>query len=185
MLILVFFMLVLTCCKPKYDENTCVLVATVYSVSISYPEELPQYINSNKSALTANRKFDYCIGKLSNALLISAIKSPSRDEVQERSMKIASDAGAPELGSRVADDMMKTSGDMYQLGLYLKQLRNSTPQILNGNIDEYKNTDIYQLSSLVWNLSGNFLDPGQVKKLREITFKLSYWYVLSLLQSMN
>jgi len=184
LIIVVFVVLTSLSCGHKWDSTTYDLVSRVYAHAIVYPENFAQFVSENSELFTNNSNFENCISEVAAAMANSALRAPSRSAIEEQSMRIASDAGVPELGSSVANDIMKTSGELYRVASYLKQIQNSVPLILNGNNTYYQSSEVYSLNLLVWNIAATYMSQQELNKIRELTYKLSYWYMSSLLKSM-
>lgn len=180
-LLISIFLVFLISCSNTHDTKTKDLVAVIYALAISQPDAVPEYVKSHKNLFAESSDFYNCIDDFSNALKESAIKSPSRNEIYDQAMKIAGDAGMPEMGSKIADDMSRSSGDMIRLASYLQQIKNSMPGLINGNSRTYASTELYQMSSYIWQMSSNLLLPQQVQSIREMMYRLSYWYVSNLI----
>ncbi len=182
LLLIITGSLIFSACSSSCDNNNIDVVASLYALTLSSPDMVPQFVNQYKDIISSD-DFNDCIDNFSNALKEEALTAPSKDEVYDRSMNIAAEAGYSEMGPRVADDMIRVFEDMLTLSRYLQQLKISSQNILNGNLQGYQSTEIYYLSSAIWNMSGNILYPQQVQALREMMFKLCYWYVSTLMQA--
>jgi hypothetical protein len=166
-----------------WSNDTKDLIATAYAGAFSYPEKFPDWAGQNKSAL-ASEQFRTCLDHMANQLTRAALSAPSYDDVYSRSMDIASRAGAPELGSKVAEDMSKTSGDLLQLAALLRQLMTCIESGVNDDWTRFSQSD-FQAMAYVLGMSEQQLGSDYTRRLREVSFELHRWYLLSLAGQMK
>jgi hypothetical protein len=150
----------------------------VYALAVLDPEQFVRYVQQEKDTL-ASTSFRRCIKAVADAVLAAALNMPSSQERYERAMDIASRAGVPELGPKVADDMTKTQGNSALVALALTQLS----QVLGGEL-AYESSILYECAGVVQVMSqswviggGEDVMPGFWSKYLQMLFELTRWQV--------
>lgn len=156
-----------------------VALAEVYAIAVSYPDNVPDFIQKNSPLFQQNGSAIKCGRVLASQLLSAALSGPSPNSIREHAGDVACRAGRCDLGETVSDDIMKNKSDMYQLAGYLQNLVDTAPSITEGDVGPYQNTAIYQTSQMVWGMTESMgvLHPSDIKALRDITFEMSRWYL--------
>lgn len=167
------------------DATTSEQLGTVYALALFYPERFVNYVEQEGAALSSS-SFRRCIEGVRNAFSIAAINMPSNQEIYERSMSIASRAGAPHLGPEVARNIMQSQGNYALVAEALAQLS----RVLGGEL-AYKSTSMYetaiQLQSLrqLYELLGAEDElPGFWDAYMEILFEVTRSVMESVARSM-
>jgi len=172
--------------KPsKCDQDTWQLVAEMYGVAIAYPNDFPNFIKNNNDKYAPGGQWQECAERLASQLYLSALSSFSPNQIEEHAMDVASRAGAPELGPKVAESMMSTSLDMARLASNLSSLTKSVSEIQKGNLYAYQNTEIYFLSSILWSAMQGLFTPEEIKSYQQIYYELSIWMILQYAQQIK
>ncbi len=160
------------------SDNTKDWIATAYAGAVSYPENFPKWALQNKAALDSPQ-FKSCLEHFASQLTAAALSAPPYNDIYSRSMDIATDAGAPELGQKVAQDMAKTSGDLLQLASTLRQLMVCLSGIFNGDSTKWEQSN-FQAMAFVWRMSEQQLGTQDTQRLQKISFELHRWYLSTL-----
>lgn len=163
---------------PKCSEDSWRLVAELYAFAISYPDDIPDFIERKKDRYIPGGKWQGCAELLASRLSKSALSSASPSQIREEAMAIAKRAGVPKLGPRMAELMMEPDINMMRLASWLRSLSNSVSEIQNGNLSAYHNTEVYQLSTLMWRLMSDLFTPEYNITFQNLMYKLNIWYVL-------
>ncbi|MFQ5662663.1 MAG: hypothetical protein ACE5HL_02390 [Terriglobia bacterium] len=157
------------------SDSTVNGIATAYAGAAAYPESFPNWALQNKAALES-QEFRTCLERFAEQLTMAALSAPSSSDIYAKSMDIATAAGAPELGPKVAEGMAQNSADLLRLANQLRQLLAFLPDVLNGDLTSFEQSD-FQLMALAWRMSHGQLGPEYTRRLQKLTFDLSYWYV--------
>ena len=178
----------ISCLLPACGGSGCSnesksLIATAYAAAVSYPEKFPTWAGENQAALSGD-EFNTCIERMADQLMSAALSAPSRDDIYASAMRTATDAGAPELGGKVADDMYKSSMDLYRLAGQLRQLKTCISSGLSGDWSGFSQSE-FQLMTFVWNMSEQQLGSEYTRNLRKVSFDLQRWYALQLAGQMK
>lgn len=120
------------------DATKSEQLGTVYALALFYPERFVNYVEQEGAALSSS-SFRRCIEGVRNAFSIAAINMPSSREIEEKSMDIASRAGAPRLGPEVARNIIQSQGNYALVAEALAQLS----RVLAGEL-AYEHTIMYQ-----------------------------------------
>jgi len=153
-------------------------LGNVYALALFYPERFVNYEQQERAALSSS-SFRRCLEDVANALSAAAVNMPSRQETYERAMDIASRAGAPQLGPKVTEEMMKNQGNYALVAEALTQLS----KVLGGEL-AYESTIMYETAitfgslSNLWKVLGAEAElPGFWKKYTQILFELTRWQI--------
>lgn len=156
------------------DATKSEQLATAYALALFYPERFVNYVEQEGAALSSS-SFRRCIEGVRNAFSIAAINMPSSQEIHERSMSIASRAGAPHFGPEVARNIMQSQGNYALVAEALAQLS----RVLGGEL-AYEDTIMYQnvvqreyLGQLYELLGGEAELPGFWDRYTQISFEVT------------
>ena len=179
---LIGLFILLVCSASEKHSSPCTddagaLMAIVYSIAVSYPDDLPRWVQENSALFTANDRWRDCCRVLITQLRARALSGPSNQSVNEHAADIAGRAGRPDLGPKIAEGMMEGRLDMFQLANWLEMLLNSLPSIRGGDNSIYVRTDIYTLTRLMWEMFERLLPPAEVELYRRVTMELNQWLV--------
>ena len=171
--------------SSKCDQDSWRLVAEMYAYAISYPDDFPNFIENNRDKYTPGGQWQECTELLTSQLYSAALSSASPSQIEEEAMSVASRAGAPELGPKVAESMMETASDMIRLASWLSSISNSVSEIQQGNLSAYYNTEVYQLSAFLWGSMQLGLTPEEIRSWQNIMYELNIWMVLQFAQQIS
>lgn len=167
------------------DQDSWRLVAAMYAYAISYPDDFPNFIENNRDQYTPGGQWQECAELLASQFSAAALSSASPSQIEEEAMSVASRAGAPELGPKVAESMMQTAPDMIRLASWLRSISNSVSEIQQGNLSAYYNSEVYQLSAFLWGSMQLGLTPEEIRSWQNIMYELNIWMVLQFAQQIS
>lgn len=127
-------------------------LARVYAIAVSYPANVPDFVQQNAMFYRADGSAIRCGRVLASQLLNAALSGPSPDSVREQAADVAGRAGRPELGPSVADSMLENQADLYLLAGYVQNLVDTLPGVAEGDLTPYQSTAVYQNSAMVWTM---------------------------------
>jgi hypothetical protein len=155
-------------------------IAQAYALAISYPDSVPEFVQRNAVFFQQNGAAIQCGQILAATLQSAALLGPSPQSIREQAMDVAGRSGRPDLGPKVADDMLRTRSDLQQLASYIQDLVNTLPAAAKGDLAPYHSTNLYRFSKYIWTLSSGLLSPGDMQAIRNMTMQMSEWYVKGL-----
>jgi hypothetical protein len=166
------------------DQESKELVLAAYAGAMTRPDDFPISTRKNSNMFVSANQWQNCIVRLSNALKQHVLSGPSPNEIRESAYNIASSANAPEKGEILYRQMMETSSDMLALARHLDSLSVSIRAILDDNFSTYYNSEVYRMSSFVWQ-SMEYAwgwQPGAVEMYRRLFYQMYVWYLRQLMQ---
>ena len=160
-------------------------LARAYSIAVVYPDKVPGYISENKTLMEAECAEGSFGRYFIDRLRQRAIICPPPDEVNERAMQIASIAGAPQLGTQLAQEFLKERTDLMLLASYLGDIIGVIPDILQGSTNSYQHTTLYSTMRFVWQNAAGLVLLEFLQTLQQMTFELNEWYVDNLMDTVR
>jgi hypothetical protein len=160
------------------SENTLNWIAATYATAEAYPASIHTFTTLHKPLLEAPA-FRHCLDRFAQQLVSDALRAPSYNDIYSRSMAIATNAGAPELGPKVAKDLAQSAGDFLRLAGQLDQLFFFTLDGLDVDLSTFGQND-YQSMAVEGALGTEYAELLQV-----VTAELSFWYVSVLAQQIR
>ena len=178
-------LITLCCFVNETNAQNCtgdagVGIAQAYALAISYPDSVPEFVQKNAVFFQQNGPAIQCGQILAAALQAAALSGPSERSIRERATDVAGRSGRPELGPKIAEDMLRTRSDMGQLASYIQDLVNTLPAVASGNLTPYHNTNLYRFSNYIWTMSSRLVSQEDLQALRTMTMQMSEWYVKNL-----
>lgn len=163
------------------DAESSERLGTSFALAVFYPDRFASYVDKEKGNF-GTASFRKCLGGLVKALEHEGLNTPSGQDIESRAMSVASRAGAPELGPKVAEDWKATQGNPSVLALLMRQLSN----VLTGE-KAYEDTLLYQdarqrqsLGELLEVVGGEAEMGSFWEHYIAISYDLTRWYVESL-----
>jgi hypothetical protein len=184
-MVVIFFGSLVSCPAQNCDRNSRELVASAYSAAFIYPDRFVTWVTDNASLLKPGGRFYRCVDRISTAMINTAFSQLPSQDVRESAMNIATTCGRPDLGKRVADDMIQNSVDLYRLGNQLLALKRFVPSILEGDVSEYEGSEFYQRGSFAWQLMAQIESPEYIRQFKEIFFRVFVWYLVTLTEGLD
>ena len=163
-------------CDPDRWEP----IAVVSAMMSAYPDELPQYVDKNKAFLGENSPFNLCLNYLLKQVAEKKLANPSRKDIVKASMDIASKHSRPDLGQRVAEDLMENRQDLLKVYQYLNNTANAVSILLSDDLEKYRHMAFYQQNAFPWHEMRNLFQPADVVAIQKITNDLNVWYFATL-----
>jgi hypothetical protein len=158
-------------------------LATAYALSLFDPAQFVSYVHQEQATLSS-MTFRQCLEAVRNAYMTASVNQPNSQEVYATSMNIASQAGVPELGPKVADGLTQSQGNYYLAVEVLNQLS----RVLAGNLD-YTSTIMYESAAQqqalgeIMIISG--VDPGFWARYQRVLFEVTRWYMEAISNSIQ
>jgi len=166
------------------QSQTCrgdagVAIARAYAIASSYPDSVPEFVGKNRALFQQNGDAIRCGSLLASQLRSAALQGPSPNSIREQASNMADQAGRPDLGPVVADDMLKSRLDMLELASDIQDLVDTLPSIIDGDVTPYQNSNVYQKPKFVIGILENsgLLTPRDLHDWRDLTMKICEWYV--------
>jgi hypothetical protein len=153
-------------------------IVKAYALAVSYPDNVPEFVLINASQFHADGDAIRCGSVLASQLRSEALTGPSPNAIREHAAKVAGQSGRPDLGPKIADDMISLNGDFLILAAYFQNLVDTLPAMLTGDITMYRDTLIYKNSKTGWGIIENsgLLPQKDIEAFRDLTMELSEWY---------
>ena len=160
----------------KCDPGTWELIAIISAMMSAYPDELPQYVDKNKASLGEKSPFNGCLNHLLKQLAEKNLANPPRKEIVKASVDIASKHGRPDLGPRVAEDLMENRQDLLKVYQYLNNTASAVSILLSDELERYRHMAFYQQNAFTWHEMRDLFQPDDVVAVQKITNDLNVWY---------
>lgn len=181
-------LLVLVLCFPpavssgavKCEPETWELIASISAMMSAYPDDLPQYVDKNKASLGERSPFRDCLHHLIKQLDEKALANPPRKEIVKASAEIASKHGRPDLGDRVAEDLMENRQELFKVSQYLNNTANAVSILLFDDLERYRHVAFYQQNAFTWHSMRALFPLDDVVVVQKITNDLNVWYFRTL-----
>ncbi len=160
----------------KCDPDTWKRVAIISAMMSAYPDNLPQYVDKNKALLGEKSPFSSCVSHLVKQLNEKNLANPPRKEIVKASVEIASKYGRPDLGERVAEDLMDNRQDLIKVSQYLNNTSDAVLILLSDDLERYRHMAFYQQNAFTWHSMRALFQPNDVVAVQKITNDLNVWY---------
>ena len=160
----------------KCDPGTWERIAIISAMMSAYPDELPQYVDKNKALLGETSPFSNCLNHLIKQLNEKNLANPPRKEIVKASVEIAAKHGRPDLGERVAEDLMENRQDLVKVSQYLNNTSDSVLILLSDDLERYRHMSFYQQNAFTWHSMRALFQPDDVVAVQKITNDLNVWY---------
>lgn len=169
--------------------NAGLALAKAYGIAIGYPDSLPAFVRNNAQYFRAGGPAILCGRRLAPQLMHAALSGPSQSSVREQANDVACRAGMCRMGPPLANDMLRSQADLYQLAGFVQNLVDTVPRILQNDLGPYHDSGIYQTSRLIWQMTGSLaqggmLGPDFISKYRQMMSGMSEWYLLQYTRAM-
>ena len=169
----------------KCDPDTCERIAITAAMMSAYPDELPNYVDKNKAFWGEQSPFDVCLSHLVKQLAAKEAVQPSHKEIVKASMEIAVKYSRPDLGERVAEDLMESRQDLLTVSQYLNNTANAVTILLSDDLERYRHTAFYQQNAFTWHSMNALFQPDDVVAIQKITNDLNVWYFTTLFRGVK
>lgn len=169
--------------------NAGLALAKAYGIAIGYPDSLPAFVRRNAQFFQQDGPAIRCGRRLAYQLMHAALSGPSPSSVSEHANDVACRAGMCHMGPTIANDIMKSRADLYQLAGFVQSIADTAPRIVKNDLVPYHQSGIYQTSRFVWQMTGSLaqggiLGPGFIPKYRQMMSSMSEWYLLQYTNAM-
>jgi NADH dehydrogenase/NADH:ubiquinone oxidoreductase subunit G len=170
-------------CQPIHREDIHRQMAMLYAIAWSYPERLPAYVNKHAGTFQS-RAFQKETDRLIKHLENHTIEMPSTRNTYQQAVKISSEFDHPNLAGELHDTMLGEKMDSRKMARHFKDLKRSVKEVLTGDERFYKNSEIYNYSSVTWNMMQYNTSTQHTRAFQEMLYELNIWYIQNLLTTL-
>ena len=164
------------------DNGLALTIA--YSNVFAWPDNLPNFVNTNVQFFRSNGGSIICGRQFVHRLRQGAIACPTYNQIYNQAVTVTGNAGLPHMAPDLAAQMYNYNTDLSLLASYIEELINVCPEIVNGNLVPYHNSNIYRISYALLTGMQQLLLPQHVLVIQRMTYDMNMWYVGNLMNSM-
>jgi len=166
--------------KSEWPAEVKIMCATLYSASIYSPEEFVELLSKPEFEDFSDPEFGVhkYLNEFSVKLLEGALSGPSPNDIHDTAVEIGTNSDAPpHIISRMENDMLKASNDLFTLSMHMRLLSQITKDVASGNSSSYYNSELYNLAS-IWDLvDASILNQQEIKQIKGLLFAMTMWMV--------
>ena len=167
---------------PAMYADDASKLATVYCLAAINPDQVPPFVRANPDAF-GSASLKRLAAVFRERAMQSLLRSPSRDDTYERTMRIAgSDPELQRIAADVSNKQYSSTLDLARVAAYVDELAGTIPAMLRNNDAPYKRTNVYQLIKFVENMGALDMLPVPY---RVFTFNVSHEMMTNVLRAIR
>jgi hypothetical protein len=170
-------------CQPNNREEIHRHQAVLYALAWSFPERMPTYVREHAGTIRS-RAFRKETERFIRQLEQQALEMPSTRRTYQQALKISSEFGRPAMAEELHDNMMGEKLDPRKMARHFNDLNRSAREILSGDEHFYKNSEIYNYSTVTWKVMQYNTSIQHTRAYRQMLYELNIWYIQNILAAL-